>query len=47
MCTYMNFYHHIWQNLQDKYKETGLHYLFWEAAKAPNVYEFEYAMDLK
>ena len=33
--------HHI---LQNKFKQTGLKELFWEAAKAPNPFEFETAM---
>ena len=44
MCTHRNCCHHIWQNLQLKFKETGLRELFWDAARAPNVHAFEHAM---
>ena len=47
MCTHRNFCYHIWQNLQAKYRETGFKDLFWEASKAPNVHEFEFAMQKK
>ena len=36
--------HHILQNFQNKFKQTGLKEPFWEAAKAPNPFEFEAAM---
>ncbi|KAL5541808.1 hypothetical protein UlMin_009518 [Ulmus minor] len=35
---------HILQNLQTRHRQTGLRDLFWEAAKAPNVYEFQLAI---
>ena len=36
--------HHILQNFQNKFKQTGLKEPFWEAAKAPNPFEFEATM---
>ncbi|KAL5564297.1 hypothetical protein UlMin_027461 [Ulmus minor] len=44
-CSHRNCCHHILQNFQKKFRQTGLGDLFWEAAKAPNVQEFLTAMN--
>ena len=36
--------HHILQNFQTRFKQIGLRDLFWEAARAANVFEYEAAM---
>ena len=36
--------HHILQKFQNRFKQTRLKDLFWEAARAPNASEFEVAM---
>ena len=45
ICSHRNCCHHILQNFQKKFRQTGLGDLFWEAAKAPNVQEFLTAMN--
>ena len=44
-CFHRSYCHHILQNFQKKFRQTGLGDLFWEAAKAPNVQEFLIAMN--
>ncbi|KAL5560215.1 hypothetical protein UlMin_036426 [Ulmus minor] len=43
-CTHRCCCHHILQNFQKRFKQTGLRDFFWEAAKAPNAQEFQIAM---
>ncbi|KAL5577661.1 hypothetical protein UlMin_019360 [Ulmus minor] len=43
-CTHRCCCHHILQNFQKKFRQTGLRDFFWEAAKAPNFQEFQIAM---
>ena len=44
-CTHRCCCHHILQNFQKKFRQTGLRDLFWEATKAPNAQEFQTAMN--
>ena len=43
-CSHRMCCHHILKNFQRRYRQAGLTRMFWEAAKAPNVYEFQAAM---
>ncbi|KAL5571202.1 hypothetical protein UlMin_020799 [Ulmus minor] len=43
-CSHRMCCHHILKNFQTRHRQAGLTRIFWEAAKAPNVYEFQAAM---